>query len=112
MEMEENNIESLIEGIEEYGKTNIELLKLKNVDKISDIGSSVLSRVWLFAILFLMIISFNICVSLWLGEVLGKSYYGFLMVTVFYFLLGIIFITLNSSFKKSLKNKIINQILN
>lgn len=91
MEDQENLIESLIEKGEQYGKTTIELLKLKTLDKSADVASTMISWaiVIIFTVLFFLIL--NIGVALWIGELLGKSYYGFFAVAGFYALLTIIF---------------------
>ena len=91
MDEQSGLIESLIEKGEQYGKTTLELLKLKTIDKSADVASNLVS--WLiviiFAVLFFLIL--NIGVALWLGEILGKSYYGFFVVSGFYALLALIF---------------------
>jgi len=90
--MEENTkiLESLIESATEYGKTSIELVKLKALDKTTDIVSSLIP----FSVVIILLITFllflNIGIALWLGEILGKPFYGFFAVAGFYILTGII----------------------
>src|SRR5690606_38962687 len=101
MEEQSTSLESLYEKTKEYVNTNIELAKLKAVDKTSDILSSAVPRiiVGIFLVVFVMV--FNIAVSLWLGEILGKSYYGFFTVAGFYLLLAlVIHFGLSSTIKK------------
>lgn len=105
-------IESLIEKGEQYGKTTLELLKLKTLDKSADVASNLVS--WLivviFAVLFFLIL--NIGVALWIGELLGKSYYGFFAVSGFYALLAILFgIFRKQWIKNPVNNSIITQVL-
>ncbi len=105
-------IESLIEKGEQYGKTTLELLKLKTLDKSADVASNLVS--WLivviFAVLFFLIL--NIGVALWLGELLGKSYYGFFVVSGFYAVLALFFgIFRKKLIKQPLNDSIINQVL-
>lgn len=112
MEDQENLFESLIEKGEQYGKTTLELLKLKTLDKSADVTSTLVS--WLivviFAVLFFLIL--NIGVALWLGDLLGKSYYGFFVVSGFYALLALIFgIFRKQLIKKPVNESIINQVL-
>ncbi len=45
MDEKENILSSLLDSVEEYGKTNIELIKLKGLDKASDIAAAAISRV-------------------------------------------------------------------
>jgi hypothetical protein len=105
-------IESLIEKGEQYGKTTIELLKLKTLDKSADVVSTLISWtiVIVFAVLFFLIL--NIGIALWIGELLGKSYYGFFAVAGFYALLAIVFgIFRNQLVKRPVNNSIVTQVL-
>lgn len=105
-------LEPLFERVEEYGKTSFELLKLKSVDKTADIASSVTSRVLFTVIVFLFAITLNTAVALFLGDMLGKAYYGFLAVASFYGLLAIILFFIHPNIKGYVKNKIILKMLN
>ena len=112
MDEQSGLIETLIEKGEQYGKTTIELLKLKTLDKSADVVSNMVSWmiVLIFAVLFFLIL--NIGVALWLGELLGKSYYGFFVVSGFYALLAIVFTLFRKQWiKKPLNNSIITQVL-
>jgi hypothetical protein len=112
MDEQSGLIETLIEKGEQYGKTTIELLKLKTLDKSADVVSNMVSWmiVVIFAVLFFLIL--NIGVALWLGELLGKSYYGFFAVSGFYALLAIVFTLFRKPWiKKPLNNSIITQVL-
>lgn len=78
----------LIEKIEEYARTSVELYKLKAVDKGTDVFTAIISRVIIFAIIALFFLLVTIGLSLYLGDVLGKDYYGFFAVAGVYFLIG------------------------
>lgn len=104
-------IEMLIEKIEQYGKTNIELYKLKAIDKSTDIFASLTSHIVVAFIIALFFILFTIGVALYLGDILGKSYYGFFVVAVFYAFLALIFTLLRKTvLEKFFNNYFINQI--
>lgn len=112
MDDQSSLIESLIEKGEQYGKTTLELLKLKTLDKSADMVSNLVS--WLivviFAVLFFLIL--NIGLALWIGELLGKSYYGFFVVSGFYALLTLVFgIFRKQLIKRPVNNSIITQVL-
>jgi len=112
MDEQSGLIESLIAKGEQYGKTTLELLKLKTLDKSADVVSNLVS--WLivviFAVLFFLIL--NIGIALWIGELLGKSYYGFFVVSGFYALLAIVFAIFRKQLIKNPVNEsIINQVL-
>jgi len=106
-------IESLIERTTQYGKTSLELLKLKAVYKTSDVISSLVpnSIIVVFFLSFMFFLSVGL--ALWLGEILGKTYYGFLIVAVFYGITGILFyIIMHKWIKKLVCNNFIKQVLN
>ncbi len=109
---EQSLIDSLIEKGEQYGKTTLELLKLKTLDKSADVTSNLVSWliVFVFAVLFFLIL--NIGAALWIGELLGKSYYGFFAVSGFYGILALVFgIFRKKLVKDPLNNSIIEQVL-
>ena len=111
METNVNSIETLLNRVEDFGKTTIEIAKLKFVDKSSDVASKLISRLILLVILSFFVIILNIGIALWLGEIIGKNYFGFLAVASFYGLLLIIFAVMQPIFKRRIKNSIISQIL-
>jgi len=112
MDEQSGLIESLIEKGEQYGKTTIELLKLKTLDKSADVASNLVSWLIVVVIAVLFFLILNIGVALWIGEMLGKSYYGFFAVSGFYLLFALIFgIFRKQLIKKPLNESIITQVL-
>ncbi len=113
MEEKTNILEPLYEKVEEYSKTTFELIKLKAISKTAQVSANIISRtisILLFSMFFLLI-SFGI--SLWLGELLGKPYYGFLALGGFYALIGVVlYFFLHKTLKKSIANSIVSQIFN
>lgn len=102
----------LLEKIESLSKTTIDLIKLKAVEKLSKIASSVVYGVLftLFAFFFLMI--FNMALAFWLGDLLGKTYLGFFVVAAFYVLLIILLLLFKKQLIKTpLTNAIISKFL-
>lgn len=105
-------LEPLFERTEAYAKTSFELLKLKALDKTADVTANLISRS-----LFVIVVSFfafllNIAIALWLGDMLGKAYYGFLIVAACYALVGIILLMAHPSIKKRAGNAIIRELFN
>jgi fatty acid desaturase len=112
--MEDNAklIESLLESATEYGKTSIELVKLKVIDKTSDVVSSFIPHSVVFVLVASFLLFFNLGLGFWLGEILGKTYYGFFVVAAFYGVLGIIIhFFMHKWLKKIICNSIIREIL-
>lgn len=104
-------IEMLIDKIEQYGKTSIELYKLKAIDRSTDVFASLASRIVVFVTIALFFILFTIGIALYLGDVLGKSYYGFFAIAGFYaFIAIILFMVRKPYLEKTFNNYIINQI--
>jgi len=117
--MQQNNngnpvelIECLLEKTEAYSKTGYELAKLKSVETASIIATWLAARMIVFITLALFALVLNIAAGLWLGEILGKLYFGFLIVAVFYLTAGIVLhLFLHRWIKKPLAGLIITQAL-
>ena len=112
METPKQSIESLFERVEAYGKTTYELSKLKLLETTNIVISSLIAR--LSTILMIAMFSFvlSIAVALWLGDILGKAYYGFFIVAGFYLLAGIVLhFFLHRWVKKPISELIIKQAL-
>ncbi|MFV8271358.1 hypothetical protein ACNQGP_15675 [Flavobacterium sp. GT2N3] len=90
MENTATTIEMLFDKAEDYTKTTIELVKLSAVDTTADVLSSLLSRLTVSIVFVMFVLLVNIGLSLWLGELLGKVYYGFFIVSSAYLLLSIV----------------------
>lgn len=90
MENITTNIDLLFKKGKEYVDINLELIKLNSIDKIADILSSLVSRMVLFVFVVMFILLINIALSLYLGELLGKDYLGYLVVAIAYLFLIII----------------------
>ena len=90
MEDKTNFFESLLEKATDYGKTSYELVKLKAVDKTSDVVSSFIPHSVVFIMIASFILFLNLGIALWLGDLLGKLFYGFFVVAAFYVIIGIV----------------------
>ena len=90
MEENTNLFQSLLERASEYGKTSYELAKLKAVDKTSDVVSSFIPHSIVVVLIASFVLFLNLGIALWLGDLLGKLFYGFFLVSAFYVISGII----------------------
>lgn len=112
METTAGVIESLFEKAETYAKTTYELSKLKSLETSTRVATSLISRLSVIIMFSLFALVLNIGVALLLGELLGKSYYGFFIVAAFYLVAGIVFhLFLLKWIKKPLSDLIITQAL-
>lgn len=110
MELKESSLKSLLDSTEDYVKTSIELFKLKAFDKGADKIAVIVSRTAAVFVFFMFILMISIALGLWLGSLLGGSFYGFLIVAGFYGLLGVIlFFVTHNWFRKMVANSIIKQ---
>ena len=113
MKSEPNFFDPLVERVQDYGKTSYELLKLKAVDKTADITSTFVSRAIAISVLLLFVVFVSIGLSIWLGELLGKMYYGFFCVAAFYALVGcILYFVMHKWMKKRSGDAIVSKMLN
>jgi hypothetical protein len=112
--MDDNSklFETLLERGTEYAKTSYELAKLKALDKTTDIISSFIPHTVVFVLIVLFLFFINIGLAFWLGEILGKIFYGFFIVAAFYFFAGIfIHLFMHKWLKKHVRNYFIQKLL-
>lgn len=102
-------VEMLYEKAEQYAKTTLEVYRLKTIDKVTDVFASVASRFAILAVLALFFVLLTVGMALFLGEVLGKNYYGFFALALFYGLMAIVLI---KNRKKWLDDKLNNYLIN
>ena len=113
MEDSTSTIEMLYERAEQYTKTSIELLKLQTVDKTADVVSSLFSQIIVSVVFVVVCLLVNIGLSFWIGELLGKVYYGFFAVSGLYLILVIIVYKFRVSLLKTpIRDLIIVKMLN
>jgi hypothetical protein len=113
METQAHSFESLFGRAGEYFETRMELMKLRSLDKSSDIISSVISTLAVMVTILISIIILSIGLALWIGEQMGRSYYGFFIVGGFYILIALIgYILRNRLLKVPIANSFINKVLN
>lgn len=83
-------IQELIERAVDYGKTTMELLKLKAIDKSINVISLLVAKTILIMVVAMFLLAGSTALALWLGELLGKAYYGFLIVAGFFGLISLL----------------------
>ncbi|HEX2967674.1 MAG TPA: phage holin family protein [Bacteroidales bacterium] len=110
---EKSSFETLLERAEDYTRTSIELIKLKAVDKISDGASSAASKIVAMFFFFFFFLMLSVGLSLWIGDLLGKIWYGFMVIAGLYGILwAVLFFVRHNWLKKMVGNSIIKQMLN
>lgn len=112
MEDQAKLIESLLEKVTNYGTTGYELAKLKAINKITDVWSSVVPHAVVMVIAGSFMLFASLGLALWLGEILGKIWFGFFIVAAFYGVIGMItHFIIHKWLKKHLCNYFIQQLL-
>jgi len=105
-------IATLLERAEDYGKSTLEFFTLTAIDKSADVVSSLVSRLAIFFTVALSLFCLSIGLALWLGKLLGGSYYGFFIVGGFYSLLAVLLhIFRHQWLKYPVSDSIIKQML-
>ncbi len=107
-----DSIEPLLESAADYGKTSYDLAKLKTIDKVSDVVSSLFPHAVVFLIFMSFMLFSNLGVAFYLGEIFGNVFYGFLVVAAFYLVVGlIVHFFIHDWIKKKVSDFIIQQSL-
>jgi hypothetical protein len=111
METKTTLMEPLLENAEAYSRTSIEIIKLKAVDKTAAVTSSFVTTSLFTMIVSFIVFTVNIAIALWLGNLLGKTYYGFLVIAGCYALAAIILLFIHPFIKSRVSNAVIRQLL-
>ncbi|MFE3872456.1 hypothetical protein ACFX5F_14615 [Flavobacterium sp. ZS1P70] len=112
MDNQATPIEMLFEKAEDYTRTTVELAKLNVIDKSADVLSSLLSRLIVVIVVAMVALLINIGLSIWIGDLLGKTYYGYFAVAGTYFILAIIINSFKDQWiKVPMSNLIISKML-
>jgi len=112
MEDTTKSLEALLERATEYGKTSFELAKLQALDKASDAVSTIVPHSMALSVFACFLLFLNVGAAIWLGELLGKIYFGFFIVAGFYLVVWlIVHFLMHSWLKRTLRNYIIDKVL-
>ena len=112
MEEKKAPVEVLLERGQAYIKTSIQLFKFKTTDKVAEVLSNLTSGLIILILITLLFVNLNIGIALLIGDLLGKIWLGFLILSGFYGLAGIlIYIFRNSWIKKPISNSVIKLLL-
>jgi phosphoglycerol transferase MdoB-like AlkP superfamily enzyme len=104
------SIETLFERAQDYSKTSLELLKLNAIAKSSDVASTLMARLIIYMVVALSVMIINIGIAFWISEQMGKVWYGFFIVGVFYALAALmLYLFRHQWIKNPLHNGIIGK---
>ena len=108
---ENKKIDQLAASLKEYMSINRELMKLEATERISVIGSGLISGllVTILGLFFLFFVS--LAAGFYFSKMTGNNYSGFLIVAAFYLLMVfILFLSRKKMVEKPLRDKIITEI--
>ena len=107
-----SSLEAFLESTQLYSKTTIELSKLKGLKATTNVLSVLVARLCLLITIILFFVIISIGIALWLSEQVGKPYYGFFILSGFYFVLVLlVYFFLHKLMEKPFSNLIISQAL-
>jgi hypothetical protein len=112
--MDENlkAMELLLEKAIDFSSTGFELARLRSVEKISDIVSSLIPHSVVLVLILSFTLFLNLGLAFWLGEMLGKTFYGLLIVAGFYGICGfVLHFIIHKWFKRIVGNYFIKKLL-
>ena len=106
------SIQILIDKSKDYLDTELELTKLKTIDKSADVLSSVVVMVSMILVAFFFIFFISVAFAMLVGRNLGAYHYGFFMMGGFYaIILLVIYVQRGKWIKKPITNGLINKML-
>ena len=112
MEDQKTPIEVLLSRTEAYAKTSIKLFRYKATQKVAELVSDMTSGFVIGVIVILIFVNLNIGIALFLGDLFGKMYQGFLAVSGFYTCFGLLAYFFRIAWiKKPVNDMIINNIM-
>ncbi|MFM2424828.1 MAG: hypothetical protein RL747_372 [Bacteroidota bacterium] len=113
MENSPHILDPLMEKLENYSKSSVELIQLKIVEKIAKCAAAMYVNAILIGIFMLFVCFANVGFSIWLGKAMGELYLGFFCVAGFYGALGFVYSKVGSKYQKvMLKKRMVSLLLN
>ncbi len=108
--MEDNTriIDELLDKATEYGKAELELAKLKALDKGSEIVSATIPGLLVMVLVTVFMLFLNLGIAIWVGGILGNLFFGFFAVAGFY---GIIALIVHLFMRKWLTTQVSDYII-
>lgn len=105
-------VEVLLDRAETFARTSVELFKLKAIDKMAGLLSNIAVGLAMLVVVALVFGCLNIGIALLIGDLLGKAWLGFMVLSGFYACVGIvIYLFRNRWIKRPISDSIINQLL-
>ena len=110
--LEYEKLELLTDGFKAYIKTNVELIKLEMIERISIVGSNLMATMVIAIFTGFSMLFISLSAALYISEQLGNSYIGFTIIGAAYLLAALLlFVGRKKLIERPIRNKIIEKIL-
>lgn len=112
MEDQRHDIDTLLSDAGDYLETRTNLWKLKAIESLSDVSGELVSGLGMIGVVTFVVMLFSIGFALLVGDLLGKSFYGFFIIGGAWFIFGLIcYIRRDRWLKEPFSNMLIRKIL-
>jgi hypothetical protein len=112
MEEQRSDIDNLLSDAGDYIETRTTLWKLKAIESLSDVSGELISGLGMIVVSSFVIIIFSIGFALLIGDLIGKSYYGFFIVGGLYAIIALLLFARRERWlKEPFSNMLIRKIL-
>lgn len=112
MENNPTSVEVLFNKLKDYIETTVDLFKLKGINKVSGLLSTIIVSVILILLLFLMLFCISIGLALLIGMWLGHAFWGFFIMAGIYIIIGLVmYKSKNKLLKEPISNKLIKELV-
>lgn len=111
--VDEHPLVSMLNETRNYVETRIDLIQYKTIDKTSRVAGSLLTSIILVAVGFLVLLTIGFGLALFIGERMGKPYYGFFIIGGIFLILVLFLYGFRRQWLKTpITNHIIRNIFN
>lgn len=105
------DLSKIIEKVNEHVDTRLEYLRLLVSEKVAIVISKMTSAFILITLFLLFFLFVNVAAAMWIGKYYGDYAIGFGSVSLFYFLVAIIYLMLRKSvFEKKVQNSVLKSL--
>ncbi len=111
MEAKEENTEEILAQLRNYTKTQLELVKLRTIERVAVSGASLVSNALLFAVLAVSVLFLSVAGGFYLSQLFGSITQGFAAVGGFYVILTLVLLVVKKGLVEApIKDKIISKL--
>lgn len=104
-------VDTLFKRVTDFTLTYTELTKLKAINKLTQVASAIFPDLIISILMLVFLLFINLGLAFWFGDMLGKIYFGFLLIAAFYLVIGgITHFFMRGWIRKTVANYFIRQI--